>query len=190
MSRNAFSTEFRPWVSVKSKISGPLFWNENGANISINFHLENLGRTPALSVFVHWRLIVLGGVINIPEVQRETMDVARRSIGHLGVVVFPGEQVDLPMGTNVSRPEIDKFSQSMIEKGWTARSFSPLGVVGCVAYRSSLTEEINFTGFSYEISSIPGVNPGGDSPTVDVDVPISNLVLRNNAFIYDAAFAS
>ncbi len=52
VAERALIAAHRPWVKADIQVGGPIFYNVNGANFTLGFSLKNIGRSPALNVWV------------------------------------------------------------------------------------------------------------------------------------------
>ncbi|HEX3652778.1 MAG TPA: hypothetical protein VHU18_08140 [Rhizomicrobium sp.] len=163
LARDDFTATHRPWLSVDVEI-GPrgLFFNENGANITLVLKATNTGNSPAKDVAFIVRPVFFprppDGVAGMGEAyqnrvlieQKRLSDLTRndRAPGASGRIVFPSESplVEFTTFTFATREQLEE---------WTSESdvLPLLVIIGFVSYRFTFgARENHQTGFAFDIS--------------------------------------
>ncbi|MEN2474255.1 hypothetical protein [Burkholderia sp. GS2Y] len=192
LNRDSFAIEYRPWVSVKIDVAGPLTWDVNGANATFRFSLSNTGRTPAQGVWVHPRFAVSGGANRDPkEIQSE---IIRSAIGNpfaIGTTVFPNETYVLSISLTIPDVEVIQFIDELKGRGVAADfDYFPACLAGCVVYGSTFDNKPHYTGFVYDVQK-------RDMPTAartmlknGENLIQPELQIEDRGFLYQAAIAT
>jgi hypothetical protein len=145
----------RAWIRPVATIGGPLVFDQNGASVTIDFQMTNIGQSPATNVAVHAWLIVNQSPM---EEQKRRCDEIRRRPVWLGYSLFPGEQFPASMNVggfgvsaSASPAEIAKAMEVFVDQ-------KPLFlfIVGCVDY-SFATDAKNHhqTPFIFNLTRTP-----------------------------------
>jgi hypothetical protein len=109
--RNAAADQ-RPWVTISDmKLNQPFTFVSGGANAGFKFDVKNVGKSPALNVYVHLKLSVrkLGSVQTISEEHDAFRDefLARKNPGY-AVAIFPGDYEEMPISASIMQSEIEE----------------------------------------------------------------------------------
>jgi hypothetical protein len=167
-SRDAFLADQRPWLAVKLQGGAPLTWNVNGLNLQVFVSMRNFGRTPALRVDTHWKVLIDVGVMDFEEQQIAFADSVRNQNPILRRTIFPSRRVKQTEGTTVSYEEIEKWKQRLGPASAGIDFLRPW-IIGCVNYSSPLDGKTHQTGFIYEAlydeNGRPGVITIPDGPS-------------------------
>ena len=118
LSRDTYIANHRPWVSVIPEIGGPLYYNENGLNITIRFHLKNTGNSPALNVFPYMELrapaMGIDKAFNPESILKDLIDSNKKNISlNFGLTLFPGELVTQDMSASISKEELTRITTNI-----------------------------------------------------------------------------
>lgn len=166
----------RPWVSADVSLAGPLTYDGNGANISLELLLTNSGHTPALYVWP-WIVPYLLKTGRDPRDEQKVRcdEVRNRPFSHseLGVMIAAQQTFPITLTTTIRKDEIEG---SRFQTG--ERVMSPI-IVGCVNYQFTFGERKRHqTGFIYKLDRIKPDQPGHFAIFPDDgDVPAGRLVL-------------
>ena len=145
LNRERFITDQRPWLTVFGKPSSDLVYSNGGLQVSVEFTIKNIGRTPAQSVW-------LNVALKIPELSEKQLDLSAiyEEVAHrkwpktVGTTVFPGEEITTEHSF-VWLP--DELARVMRKKD----DFIMPYVVGAVVYRSFLGDYDFHTGFMWSL---------------------------------------
>lgn len=171
INQQIYAANQRPWVSFEVTVGGPLRYDVNGMNVTLDFTVRNVGRTPALYVFpapsLHLRREGHRDDLAVQQrlcAQERERPVSQREIG---VTVFPGQVVTLPhMIISVSKEEV--IAGTLPRTKWLV----PI-IVGCINYQSAFEEIRHQTRFIYWL------NKRDRSQVIEEDgnIPADNLIL-------------
>jgi hypothetical protein len=109
--RNAAADQ-RPWVTISDmKLDQPFTFVSAGANAGFKFNVKNVGKSPALNVYVHLKLTVrkLGETKTITEERDAFRDefLARKNPGY-AVAIFPGDHEETTISASVMQSDIEQ----------------------------------------------------------------------------------
>ena len=93
INRELFVATERPWVKVDVSIGGPLVYDVNGLSVTHLFQVTNVGRSPAVNVWVDPRIhMFTGETMNPIESQRQHLsEIRERGVMQWGFMLFPGD---------------------------------------------------------------------------------------------------
>lgn len=143
----------RPWVKVQATISGPLTFDSNGVSVSLLVAISNIGRTPAMGLWVYPKLI-LGQPKADPVRDRASLCEDAASLSSIiGYTLYPN---DKPFEQGWT------FSASKTEIAEALKNIPflvPIALV-CVGYHPYFNEKTPyFTGVTYTIEQPRPDNP-------------------------------
>jgi hypothetical protein len=137
----------RPWISVSLPlITEPLTIDSSGnVSTAIQFDAKNIGRTPAKEVIEEVPFVLTGGFV-YPTLQKLcSVNAGDTSVsGPIGQTLFPNESL-MPTSYSVTGHAI-KLSPGTYGAG------SFYSVVGCIIYKSFVSDQTYYSGFGYTIS--------------------------------------
>jgi hypothetical protein len=141
----------RPWIKVEIRVGGPIVYNVNGANFTLQYVLTNIGHSPAVNVHVSPRVIF--PVLSMeaeskfnPRAELEKIiaaEKARSGPSFFGHSLFPEETITQPITVTMTDDDI-KLATALIGAIYPT-------IVGTVSYRMGLDDESHQTGFIVEI---------------------------------------
>jgi hypothetical protein len=140
----------RPWIKVEIQVAGPIFYNVNGANLTLRYAMENIGRSPATNVLVNPRLIA--PILSADnsrrfdpraELRREITEHKSRPPMSLGFSLFPNEKIAQEITVSMSNDEINRATEII-------GAIYPT-IIGSVSYRMGLDDIPHQTGFIVEV---------------------------------------
>ena len=179
----------RPWIKVDILVGGPIVYNENGANITLQYVLKNIGRSPAVNVNVNPRIIfpiISAGISGRFDERGELMnDInARKNLlsSPFGYSLFPDDSIVQNVTVSISNDDL-------------ARATKVIGaiypsVVGSVSYRMEFDRKVHQTGFIVRIGRAdlprPSTIAKNRSPAAiwldEGEVPASDVRLTRSLF--------
>jgi hypothetical protein len=161
----------RPWVTADISVNGPIVYNVNGVNFTLNFRLKNIGHSPALNVWAEPKVIAPApGIYQTFDPRAELQKViatlkARPPIPNpLGFAIFPGDVIDQPITVSINPDELKQITQKV--------DFIMPTIIGAIDYRHGFDTKAHETGFIIDIRR-------ADSPR-----PISTTKNRSPAAIF------
>jgi hypothetical protein len=149
IAKDALVAANRPWIQVQAQVGGPIFYNVNGVNITINYHLKNIGHSPATNVFVDAHIFapaigVDGGSFNArDELDRIIAATNARPQMPLGFPLFPDEFAIQAVTVSINADELKRITQKV--------EFILPSVIGAVTYRMGFDNKVHHTGFIIEV---------------------------------------
>jgi hypothetical protein len=170
----------RPWlIKFDAVIIGPFIFDRDGGHITIRFLLKNVGRSPAVGVWIHDRFYPEN--ITMPNPFDEQTAVCREakkqaSGQRLGLMLFPGEPKEIDISDHMSESEI---TDALDVYNGALRPFIDPEIVGCADYQSSFSPKRHQTGFIYHVKTYKAAHPG-DAFAIDTriaTIPLSDLRL-------------
>jgi hypothetical protein len=175
----------RPWISTFSAIGSGLTLDDNGAHITIDSHISNIGRSPARDLSAHVELFPSHS-LDETRTRRdnqcnEAHKVSGSNITGAGFFLFPNESFKWTAFLLMPPPEVAEWKSAA--KG----SLIPI-IAGCVDYQFVFSGEHHTTKFVYELDKRgPPERPwitidpnAGDIPGIDLELS------RNQTMPWDA----
>lgn len=146
----------RPWLTVEATIASSLRFINGQGLISVDFTIQNLGKTPAVEVLVYAKIVpwYFDAFDSLRREFAETLEQRRKGPAKLGRVVFPSQPINFPHHLNIWPKQIAQI---------TKEGKNPLiapDILGCVAYVNPATNEQHETGFVFHLR---GSKHGGNS---------------------------
>jgi hypothetical protein len=167
----------RPWLSAEPEIASHFVFSEGSARVVIRVRMTNYGPSPAINVDVKCKILPIG--IGMHEAKNAIVDHMRADLKRtLGQKIFPGKDFSYSVNEPLSREDIDLVTKTLW-KNKNMRDITPV-VVGCIAYRSPLGDDVFITEFMGNIFRKDPKNPGillGIPLMKSGAVPIDELVL-------------
>ncbi|CAM2924389.1 hypothetical protein [Legionella worsleiensis] len=148
VAQKGFFASHRPWIPANVLIGGPLEYDINGMNINLMFNLTNIGHSPAINTWVHFKAVVpaIGIDANFDprKIQEQILEEARsKPNDFLGHVVFPGQTTSQYISTTVSNEELQRITNKT--------TLVHIVIIGCIDYGSTFEEGHHQTGFILEL---------------------------------------
>jgi hypothetical protein len=140
----------RPWIKVDIQVAGPITYNDNGANFTLKYILKNIGRSPAVNVEVHPRIIF--PIVSVDQfgefnARRELLkDIsARKAIRStaFGYSLFPDDTMVQDITVSMSKEDIHRATKLV-------GAIYPR-IVGTVTYRMGFDNDPHQTAFLVEL---------------------------------------
>jgi hypothetical protein len=157
LAREDFEASHRPWISVSDLSAvGSLIWDPQGnASITLSITIENVGRSPAIEVFVmaesHAGLVTRDILAAQDDFWRRTQPIPQDDVpwGH---TMFPGAPpTSLRLNVQISADEIAETKKLT---GSPGMAFS---VIGYVEYKFAFGEAgRHLTEFAYLLNQMRG----------------------------------
>jgi hypothetical protein len=180
LSRELFIATERPWVKIEVRIDGPLTYSPNGMNVTLMFKVTNVGRSPAVNVWIDAAVHMFTGgeSFDLPlQHHQHLADVRARGPTPWGFMLFPGDSTQQQHSVSVP--------QEALEKGRQFMSAAILSISAYVTYAFVFDRAPHITGFSARLERKEMPRPATDkvkrSPTAiffdDGDVPAEHLRL-------------
>jgi hypothetical protein len=157
----------RPWISVDSVTVPPnesLIVGKNLIMTTIAVDLTNIGHSPATNVAVRVQLIGAETGSFPDEVKGVCEDAEQDTNLPFGETIFQDKK-----GSPISYPT--RLSPKEVVRYW-AQGGGVFSVVGCAAYRSSVSKRHYYTGFIYDIFL-------KQYPTAPAQIPGNAVILQN-----------
>lgn len=170
--KTSMTMEQRPWVTTEVFLDGPLVLNpEHWKNIEspyldLHFQLTNIGKSPALTTYVHTLMFPYTGRSDSAELKRRcnqarSEDDARRldsTINPAGFIVYPEKALNLYEATVMDKS--DYFSWTTFI-GPRRGNTMFVAIVVCTDYRFVFSPELHHTDLFYYVAR---VGEHGDTP--------------------------
>ena len=136
----------RPWVSATPAIVSPLYFNVNGVNLAISFHLHNTGLLPAVGAFPYAKFYpAIGpGTNNFREAAKAQISETCKLAENVPKV---GDDNLFPLGDSTKQIRINKPAADLTINDPTHDLLIKIAV--CVAYRTSFNDKVYSTGQIY-----------------------------------------
>lgn len=187
IAENALVASERPWITVDViGVGGPLTYRENaGADITLKFVLENIGRSPATYVNVDaevWMRSDLGVEVgSTQDIQREIIKMLeKRGQIPIGYTLFPNQKMAYNFTLTISKEKIieKKTYVDQYKRESQTGPFLPI-VVGVVTYRSVFNQDIHHTAFAVDV--LRRTSDGTRGISMDgVDIPADELAVQKS----------
>jgi hypothetical protein len=106
-----FAAEHRPWISVNAELTR-LRFERGEAIVDVTYTLKNTGNSPAGTVHVDGKAVVVRGTLANPNEARDAFRAERSNKGLWfekigGLIIFPDQTVQIPATLNISRADIE-----------------------------------------------------------------------------------
>lgn len=140
----------RAWLSAGAEVVGDANISSGNYHFPIRFFVKNHGRTPAFNSIIFAETFGVGDGSNVFTVQEALFERAKNvylrseSPHTMGKTIFPGDSVPLGKAPSIS---IDRMNASARKGSGRATVF----IVGCVFYKSQLSDQLRHTRFAYEL---------------------------------------
>lgn len=155
LSRDIFLASERPWVKANIRLAGDLLFDKSGdVAIPLTFELENVGKSPAKSVWIELEAFILGIDENRPQERLINFAAVARNKkqGHIGHTLFPHDPIPQGIVTSIPKASVDK---ARAQGGW----MSPM-IIGCVNYQFVFEGGVHQTGFILDVTWVRPEHPG------------------------------
>lgn len=132
----------RPWVRVEAEIRDDgLVYKEDACFITLIISLKNVGKSPALGVWVNAEMYNASGRKrdHLAEQQRVSREGQIFTALRWGQSIFPDQTIKHPVAVSISAAEVQRLKSS-------GGHLWPV-IVGCVEYRSPVDDDPHQTGF-------------------------------------------
>jgi hypothetical protein len=156
-SHRQLEAEQRPWLALAGlRMTGPLTFDANGANIPIQYQLKNTGHSPAMQVWLESELYVESRFGLDARAERDRL--CNKIVGqetpsfNIGETIFPGD--DFARQWNLQAPK-SLIDESRKQLG----GVFALDVIACVAYRSSFSRDTYYTGLQVSLNRFDKNHP-------------------------------
>src|ERR1017187_502721 len=168
----------RPWICVKLAVAGPLIADDNGVHVTINVILQNVGRSPAVGIWIDPEMYLMSVSKPHPFERRKRMceEIVERK-PDMGHIIFPGEPMIQQMGINALASDIDACI--------IGDTFYAVELIVVVAYRTRLDESARYyTGVIYDLTRDDPAAPPEKRFGLrrGVSVPLEHLQLGMSVF--------
>jgi hypothetical protein len=149
--REALQGTQRPWVKADVSIADTLKIDDNAATTAVNISLTNVGRSPAIYVWVQTRLIAVTSQMQPDKELRRMSERARHETRPAdfgwGTTLFPDDTDVLNARITLDKKEI---AAGLGQPSMTPDSFG-LALIGFVEYQFSMDSQRHQTGFTFWI---------------------------------------
>lgn len=164
----------RPWVDADIKVSGPLYFNVNGANLNVLITLRNTGHSPAVNTTINPGFMLLYGGPDPRTYRNQLCAQARNNVTALdyGTTLFPN--ATFPQPETITIPQKTVGESSSKQKG---KMIWPVVVV-CTAYGSMFNKSIYTTAYIMQVTRLQDNNLPTTVYNIGEDVPQNRLVLQ------------
>jgi hypothetical protein len=176
----------RPWIRADAAIGGPLFFNDNGLNITIAVRLLNVGPTPAIYTSISLKdYILMRSDYARPSANKIGPDwlAAQKTFSDENMRETPfdrGYTVFPSMPTERLHVVIDPEFRIPANGDLSSVPFADeafiILIIGSVAYKFAFHEDVHRTGFIYEVS-VNDPNNRTITPRAE-EIPKEKLSLR------------
>jgi hypothetical protein len=170
----------RPWLRVKAKVDGPLYYDQHGANLQVDYVVTNTGNSPAVHVRWNALLQIVNSAGQIPTKIRDHLceSVSSKKGLLFNESISPRDGMEEHVTTSVSPEELNKAKSLM--------PFFSARPMFCVAYESQfMPEQHYYTGVYFELESLMTNKQGklvSTSPYLYEEKPADQLLLRQGAY--------
>jgi hypothetical protein len=150
----------RPWVSITLAPNGPLTFTNDGLNVNLHVHLENIGHGVANNVAIHHVGFLTNDRFHEPMKRQDALcSPDKLTEGGISSSIFPGKSDDsLFIGDNISNAAI--ASNSITSPNAPGAIITGLFFVGCVDYEYGLATKHHQTRFVYQVGrAMPNMPP-------------------------------
>jgi hypothetical protein len=142
----------RPWVSASPNLAGPLWFDDNGANIVIGFKLHNSGQTPAIGAFAYPKMkpaVGKQGAFNFKEMWDSQIKEACGNAENVSKL-----SSDALFASSDSYEQV-KIHSNLADLVTNAPDHSlMIQIPVCTSYKSSFNETVYTSGQIYTLSRI------------------------------------
>jgi hypothetical protein len=182
--RHNFQVDQRPWIDITDfRPMDKWYWNATAGTFIVNmsFTLRNTGKTPAIDVAILQDFFPDMAHVNIAAKQSATCVGTRLP----GAVVFPGVEGEkrFPFQARISERLMDALP--LFPSGRPIEYIRPV-LLGCVSYRSKLSDDMLSTGFVYEMRYTPdGGKTSSQMKRNREEIPASSLQMFEQSFYGD-----
>jgi hypothetical protein len=155
----------RPWIQIiEARMSGPLTFSKEHAQLAFHFKIKNIGRSPALDTFIN---LELGGPGTPFQERKRFCEQTTKNTEGLGTALFPDAEDTFDTGFTTTRKDIEAR---------TFHGFLTIYPIACVSYRPSFIDSQYYTGAIYELARLGPPGAGFHvSLRPDQDVPLKEL---------------
>jgi len=160
----------RPWILVDVSLGGPLRYDQNGMNITLDLVLTNTGETPAFQVIPHIvpYIRTQARFDDRAEQTKLAEDVKIRRPSRFGYTIFPKRGVSVSWTVTIPHAEI-AAAHAEFEGAIT---FVTPFVVGTVSYVFTLSDKAHQTGIIYQLARL---NPSNPRITLAIDTAAGDV---------------
>ena len=148
LNRENFLATERPWVTADIGVGGPLYYNINGANITLLFRLKNVGKSPATHVWINLRTLAPAIGVDAPYDPREAQqklyeETKARPLSSFGYTLFPGDVITQAMTVSIGKDELKRIT--------VKADFIHPTIIGTIDYGFTFEAGHHQTGFMVEV---------------------------------------
>lgn len=183
--RESYIASERPWLKVSAELGNDLIWKGEDIELSIRFHLENFGTSPATGVFVECKIITLKSTGDQFSQARNEIHKSPLSTAFSarGAQLFPSEKMLQGWVAPLTKQQMDDSAGNAKRSGNLLPSFF---VIGSVFYKSVFDEREHCTDFTFQVVALIDNAPDGFSnvPTFEESFPMERIVLRPALHFY------
>jgi hypothetical protein len=161
LNRANFVATQRPWLTAANiAVGGPLFYDVNGGNFTLQFEVKNVGHSPAIHVWIEIRVVApaIGGDTNFdPRVLQHTLldEMKTRPLLPFGVTIFPGDTITQNMQVSIPTEELKRITQKV--------EFIHPTIIGAIEYGFVFEEGRHRTSFFVEVRRSDRPRPESDA---------------------------
>lgn len=164
----------RPWLTFDTSIAGPLTFDDHGATLPLDVTLKNISEFPATAVDFEAKLLPVDRSQNdIRERDALCNGLAARR-ANPGDTLFKNESRVIPYAATAGQRELDTSSRAFGE-------MLVIYVIGCVSYRSTISDETKWTGHSFRLVRSADGGRSQLAITMRMPVPREQLLLLLNS---------
>jgi hypothetical protein len=188
LNRDNFLATARPWITTDIEVGGPLIYNVNGINITLQFHLKNVGHSPATHISIIPQLIAPAiGIQNFDPLAAQHKIYTRTKTAPLdkrGFTLFPGDTITQNITVILNAEELKRITEKV--------NFIKPFIVGTIDYSFVFENGHHQTGFILEVARNNAPRPESmaknrDASTIfldEGDIPASELRLYRTSFFW------
>jgi hypothetical protein len=161
LNRANFVATQRPWLTAANiAVGGPLFYNVNGANFTLQFVVKNVGHSPATHVWIETRVAAPAPGVDTnfdPRVFQQTLldEMKTRPPLPFGVTIFPGDTITQNIQVSIPAEELKRVTQKI-------ESIHPM-IIGAIEYGFVFEDGRHRTGFIVEVRRSDRPRPESDA---------------------------
>ena len=149
--------------------------------MSIDFDLENTGRTPATYVSVHPELVIFGDDgVSAKQEQIIALSAAPSllALGQ-GIPLFPGAFATQGISLSIPKEKINGHLERIKAATGNTPTFVSLCLVGCVVYKAPIDNSIHKTAFCLDLTELRAEGSGVQNFAILIgkNAPQANLRL-------------
>ncbi|MGO9177508.1 MAG: hypothetical protein ACLQED_15440 [Desulfobaccales bacterium] len=176
--KQTFVFQNRPWVSIDASVGSDFLIDKNGAAITIIFTIKNWGKSPAVNVLTHFKMVemdITQGFQNIMDVQKNILNIITKgeetADSNARYILSPNQEFVQELKLTIDRKTMQNLRTKQSSE---LNNLSPdnreiityqIGritpyIVGYIGYKFVFDKTVHKTGFLAQIHRIDPKTPG------------------------------